>query len=144
MKLSNMKIGARLALGFGIVIALLIAITIISNIQVGRLDNNIHQIVKERYPATALSNTIQIQVNKIAIDVRDIILSSDPEKTKLLADDLNAADQKMNASLKQAEDVAKSDDDKRYIKDAIAARDAYVPARDALLKLALAGNADEA
>jgi methyl-accepting chemotaxis protein len=144
MKLSNMKIGSRLALGFGIVIALLIAITIISNIQVGRLDGNVNQIVKERYPSTALSNTIQIQVNKIAIDLRDIILSSDPEKTKLLAADLSAADQKMNASLQQAQDVAKSDDDKRFIKEAIAARDAYLPARDALLKLALAGSAEEA
>jgi methyl-accepting chemotaxis protein len=144
MKLSNMKIGSRLALGFGIVIALLIAITIISNIQVGRLDGNVNQIVKERYPATALSNTIQIQVNKIAIDLRDIILSSDPDKTKQLAADLSAADQKMNASLQQAQDVAKSDDDKRFIKDAIAARDAYLPARDALLKLALAGSAEEA
>jgi methyl-accepting chemotaxis protein len=141
MKLSNMKIGSRLALGFGIVIALLIAITVLSNVQVGRLNSSLKQIVKERYPSTALANTIQIQVNKIAIDLRDIILSDDPERTKFLAADLSAADQKMNASLKLAGDAAKTEDDKRFVADAIAARDDYVPVRDKLLKLALDGDA---
>ncbi|RXZ38140.1 HAMP domain-containing protein [Oxalobacteraceae bacterium CAVE-383] len=137
MKLSNMKIGSRLALGFGIVIALLIAITVLSNMQLGRLNGSLEQITNERYPSVALANTVQIQVNKIAIDLRDLLLTNDDEKTKLLGADAIAADQKMNASLKLAADTAKSEEDKRLVNAAIAARDAYLPARDKLLKLAL-------
>jgi methyl-accepting chemotaxis protein len=144
MKLSNIKIGARLGLGFGVVIALLIAITVLSNVQLGRLDSGLDEIVNERYPNVALANTIQIQVNKIAIDLRDIILSQDQDQIKLLSADLAAADQKMNASLNQADATAKSAEDKRLVKDALTARDNYLPARDSLLKLAAAGQAAEA
>jgi methyl-accepting chemotaxis protein len=144
MKLSNIKIGARLGLGFGVVIALLIAITVLSNVQLGRLDSGLDQIVNERYPSVALANTIQIQVNKIAIDLRDIILSEDQDQIKFLNADLAAADQKMNASLSQADAAAKSAEDKRLVKDALTARDNYLPVRDSLLKLAMAGQAAEA
>ena len=144
MRLSNNKIGPRLAIGFGIVIILLIAITGLSNTQVGRLNDSINQIVKDRYPKTVLANSIQIQVNKIAIDLRDIILSSDPDKIKYLVSDATAADQKMNAGLAQAAQIARTEQDKHFVQDAIAARDNYLPARDALMKLAMDGKADEA
>ena len=137
MKLSNMKIGARLALGFGIVIALLIAITVLSNVQVGRLNGSLDDIVKVRYPATELANTVQIQVNKIAIDLRDLLLTNDDEKTKLLGADAAAADKKMNESLRLLGENIRSENGKDLYNQAVAARDNYLPARDKLLKLAL-------
>jgi methyl-accepting chemotaxis protein len=142
MKLSNLKIGSRLALGFGIVIALLIAITVLSNVQLGHLNGSLDNIVKERYPATSMANTIQIQVNKIAIDLRDLLLTNDEEKTRLLGADIAAADKKMNDSLKLIGSYIKSEEGKRILSDTVAARDAYLPARDKLLKLAM--NHDEA
>ena len=137
MKLSNLKIGARLALGFGIVIALLIAITVLSNVQVGRLNGSLDDIVKVRYPATELANTVQIQVNKIAIDLRDLLLTNDDEKTKLLGADAAAADKKMNESLRLLGENIRSENGKDLYNQAVAARDNYLPARDKLLKLAL-------
>ena len=144
MKIANMKIGQRLAIGFGIVIVLLVAITALSNIQLGRLNDGINLITKDRYPKTVLANTIQIQVNKIALDIRDIMLTGDAEKIKFLVGDATAADKKMNDSLAQMQSIAKTDEDKRYVKDAMTARDAYLPVRDGLMKLALAGQIDEA
>jgi methyl-accepting chemotaxis protein len=144
MKIANMKIGQRLAIGFGIVIVLLVAITALSNIQLGRLNDGINLITKDRYPKTVLANTIQIQVNKIAIDVRDIMLTSDADKIKYLVNDATVADKKMNEGLAQMQTIAKTDEDKRYVKDAMTARDAYLPVRDGLMKLALAGQIEEA
>ncbi|MBP0599361.1 MCP four helix bundle domain-containing protein [Herbaspirillum sp. LeCh32-8] len=144
MNLSNMKIGVRLAIGFGAVIALLMAIAVLGNLQLGRLADGIHLIVKDRYPKTVLANTVQIQVNKIALDIRDIMLSSDAERIKALAADAAAADRKMNEGLAQLRDVARSDEDTRFVQAAIAARDAYVPARDKLMALAQAGQLEEA
>ncbi|WP_040503272.1 MCP four helix bundle domain-containing protein, partial [Herbaspirillum lusitanum] len=87
MKIANMKIGQRLAIGFGIVIVLLVAITALSNMQLGRLNDGINLITKDRYPKTVLANTIQIQVNKIALDIRDIMLTGDADKIKFLVGD---------------------------------------------------------
>ncbi|TQK13423.1 MULTISPECIES: methyl-accepting chemotaxis protein [unclassified Herbaspirillum] len=144
MNIANMKIGTRLAIGFGVVIALLIAIAVLGNAQLARLTDGINLIVKDRYPKTVMANTIQIQVNKIALDIRDILLSADAERIKALAADAAAADKKMNEGLMKMRAVARTDEDKHYIEAAIAARDAYLPARDKLMALAQAGQVDEA
>jgi methyl-accepting chemotaxis protein len=144
MNAANIRISSRLAIGFGIVIVSLIAITFLSDTQVRRLNGSINQIVNDRYPKTVLANSIQIQVNKIALDLRDIILSGDPEKVKMLVADATAANQKMNTEFSQALSIARTEQDKRFVNDAIAARDNYLPARDALMKLAVDGKADEA
>jgi methyl-accepting chemotaxis protein len=144
MNAANIKISSRLAIGFGIVIVSLIAITYLSDTQVRRLNGSINQIVNDRYPKTVLANSIQIQVNKIALDLRDIILSSDQEKVKKLVADATAADQKMNTEFSRAASIARTEQDKHFVNDAIAARDNYLPARDALMKLAVDGKADEA
>jgi methyl-accepting chemotaxis protein len=144
MNFPHTGIGARLALGFGSVIALLIAIAVLGNTQVGRLNDSIDQIVGNRYPKTVLANSIQIQVNKIALDLRDILLSADPEHIRLLAADAAAADRKMNAGLQQAGRLARTGQDRHFVRDAIAARDRYLPARDALMKLALDGKTEAA
>ncbi|WP_432239392.1 methyl-accepting chemotaxis protein [Herbaspirillum robiniae] len=144
MNISNMKIGARLTLGFGAVIALLLAIAVLGNVQLGRLADGISLIVKDRYPKTVMANTVQIQVNKIALDIRDILLTSDAERIKALAADATAADKKMNEFLARLREVARTDEDKKFVEAAIAARDAYIPARDKLMALAQAGQVDEA
>ena len=144
MHIVNMKIGQRLMLGFGIVTVLLIAITVLSNTQLGQLSNSINLITQDRYPKTVLANAVQIEVNKIALNLRDIMLSSDAGKMEKLAGDALESDKKMNAGLKQIAAIAKTDDDKRYIQAAMQARDSYVPARDALLKLAREGQTEEA
>jgi methyl-accepting chemotaxis protein len=144
MHIYDMKIGARLALGFGAMIALLIAIAVLGNTQLGRLADGIHLIVKDRYPKTVLANSVQIQVNKIALDIRDILLTADAERIKALVADAAAADKKMNEDLAQLRQVARTDEDKRHVEAAIAARDAYLPARDKLMALAQAGQVDEA
>ncbi|OWY28644.1 methyl-accepting chemotaxis protein [Herbaspirillum robiniae] len=144
MNISNMKIGARLTLGFGAVIALLLAIAVLGNVQLGRLADGISLIVKDRYPKTVMANTVQIQVNKIALDIRDILLTSDAERIKALAADATAADKKMNEFLARLREVARTDEDKKFVEAAIAARDTYIPARDKLMALAQAGQVDEA
>ncbi len=142
--IANMKIRQKLTLSFGVVFALLVVITLLSNIQLGQLNNSIKLISKDRYPKTILANSVQIEVNKIALNLRDIMLSSDPAKIKQLVSDTQASDKKMNEGLEQLRAVAQTEEDNRYVSAAIVARDQYVPARDTLLQLAQDGKTAEA
>ena len=142
--IANMKIRQKLSLSFGIVFALLVVITVLSNIKLIQLNDSIKLISKDRYPKTILANTVQIEVNKIALNLRDMMLSNDPVKIKNLFNDALASDKKMKQGLDQLKSIAQTEEDKRYVDVAISARDQYVPARDALLQLALDGKRNEA
>jgi methyl-accepting chemotaxis protein len=143
-KIANLKISQKLTLSFGIVFALLVVITVLSNIKLIQLNDSIKLISKDRYPKTILANTVQIEVNKIALNLRDMMLSNDPVKIKNLFNDALASDKKMKQGLDQLKSIAQTEEDKRYVDVAISARDQYVPARDALLQLALDGKRNEA
>ena len=73
-----------------------------------------------------------------------MMLSNDPVKIKNLFNDALASDKKMKQGLDQLKSIAQTEEDKRYVDVAISARDQYVPARDALLQLALDGKRNEA
>ena len=45
MKLTNMKIGVRLSLGFGAVLLLLVAITMMAVSSLGKINDNLEKIV---------------------------------------------------------------------------------------------------
>ena len=56
-KIANLKISQKLTLSFGIVFALLVVITVLSNIKLIQLNDSIKLISKDRYPKTILANT---------------------------------------------------------------------------------------
>ncbi|RQO32808.1 methyl-accepting chemotaxis protein [Herminiimonas sp. KBW02] len=142
--IANLKIRQKLTLSFGIVFALLVVITVLSNIKLNQLNDSINLISKDRYPKTILANAVQIEVNKIALNLRDMMLSRDPAKIKSLLDDALASDQKMKQGLNQLKSIAQTEEDQRYVNAAISARELYVPARDTLLQLAQHGKTNEA
>jgi methyl-accepting chemotaxis protein len=144
MGLANLNIARRLAVGFGLVIVLLGAITAISHSQLVRLQDSIVRVTQQRYPSTVLANSIQIQVNKIALDLRDLMLTDDAARIQALVQDAAAADEKMHAGLLRMAEAAHTAQEKQKVQATLAARDAYVPVRDGLLRLALEGREGEA
>jgi len=53
---ANMKVATRLVLGFGIVIALLIALSLVSIDRLSRANNSLNEVTEDRYPKTVLAN----------------------------------------------------------------------------------------
>src|SRR5512135_1252969 len=78
----NMKIGARLALGFSMVLVLLIVVALIGIARLSELNRETELIVKDRYPKTILANTVIGEINKIARAMRNTVILSDPEQAK--------------------------------------------------------------
>ena len=143
-KVSNMKVGTRLALGFGAVIAILIAITVLGKYQVSKLNDSINLMVDDRYPKTVLGNVIQIEVNKTGLNLRDVLLLSDEARIARLLASIAESNRIIDESFDQLARIVDDEEGKRHLKAALDARDAYLPARDRFLSLFKEGQKDQA
>ncbi len=88
MGISNMKLGAKLTLGFGVVLAMMAIVTAVAINRLGVINENLNDIVNNDNKRVFLANEMVDQVRNIAISVRNIILNQDKafegtEKAKL-------------------------------------------------------------
>ncbi|RJF95044.1 methyl-accepting chemotaxis protein [Noviherbaspirillum saxi] len=144
MKILNLKIGKRLAIGFGLIIALMIMTTVIGDSQIGRLHDSINLVVKDRYPNTVVGNVIQIEVNKTGLNMRDILLLTDEEKIIKLLASIDDSTRIIAENFGKLEKAIESNEGKRHLKAALDARASYAVVRDEFLKAFKDGQKDRA
>ena len=144
MKIANLKLSQRLAIGFGVVITSLITITLLCTTQVGKLNDSIDLIVKDRYPKTVMANLIQIEVNKTALAMRNMMLLNDPVQIRKQFSIIEKSNQIINENFDKLEKIANTQEDKHLVKEVLEVRARYLPARDAVLKLFNEGSQDKA
>jgi methyl-accepting chemotaxis protein len=88
--LSNMKIGTRLGLGFGIMVVMLIIVSLLAILGTRSLDNSVTDIATDKFPKTIQANAIIDNVNVVARAIRNILLVKDREsvvaETKRITD----------------------------------------------------------
>jgi methyl-accepting chemotaxis protein len=91
MKLNNLKIGQRLSLGFGLISVLLVLITGTGLSNMDSLNNLLGKVVDENNVRLDGATDMRDAQRRIAIGVRDIILTSDEAETDRLAATVTAA-----------------------------------------------------
>ncbi len=100
---ANMKIGVRLALGFGVVVALMLVIAFMGITRLGHLNESLDQVVSDKYPKTVAANEILKHLNRQARYLRNALLMSDAaqiekelagvaESRKIIAENLEKLD----------------------------------------------------
>jgi methyl-accepting chemotaxis protein len=75
--LSSLKVGARLALGFGILLALLLIVGVIGLSRMSLLQSNLDRIVSSDYAKVTLVNTMRDAVRYQAVAMRDVVMQED-------------------------------------------------------------------
>ncbi len=70
----NMKIGMRLALGFGIAAVMVALVSTVSVYRLGQIGDSVRLIVADRFPKTVMSNDIIDNSNAVARSARNILL----------------------------------------------------------------------
>jgi methyl-accepting chemotaxis protein len=91
MKLNNIKIGLRLALGFGMLLALLVLVTATGLNNMKSLNDTVTDIVDRNNVRLQAANDMREAQRRVTIAVRDIILTGDEEDDKRLLQDIDAA-----------------------------------------------------
>jgi methyl-accepting chemotaxis protein len=82
MHIKNLLIWQRLALGFGVVILLLMLLAGLSYLRIGALNSKVDLIVNDRYPNTATANKIKADINDVARSMLNILIMTDPDQIK--------------------------------------------------------------
>ncbi|HXA47882.1 MAG TPA: MCP four helix bundle domain-containing protein, partial [Burkholderiaceae bacterium] len=97
----QLKISQRLALSYGAVILLLIAMTFIGIDKLHTLSLTTDDALKDKYPKTILVNKVIADLGVIARSMRNALILTDSEQVREQLTDIGNASEKMNAVLEQ-------------------------------------------
>lgn len=89
MKLTNIKIGKRMFLGFGVILSLLVAISIFSYLMVKSINNNVKKINDEANQSTLIYKVSGI-VSNMNLETLSLISTTDESQKKTINDRTNA------------------------------------------------------
>ena len=82
--LNNLKLGVRLGIGFAITLILLVVIAATSYTRLGALNDEIENMVSDKFPKTVISNDVIDAINTIARQLRNAYIMTGGERTKAL------------------------------------------------------------
>jgi methyl-accepting chemotaxis protein len=140
----NLKLGMKLAIGFGLVVVLLIVIAVVGILRVSELDANIEGMVNDKYPKTVITNSIIDVVNEDARSLRNVIIAPDKEEMLLQKARIDDNRKKVGDFYETLQKTILSDKGKEVLKTTQEARAEYVKTRDKTLELAVNGQKVEA
>ena len=76
--IKNVSIGQRLALGFGVLIFLLLTLAGLSYLGISSLNHEVETMVDTRYPKTVVANGIKADVSEATRSMLNVLIMSDP------------------------------------------------------------------
>ena len=144
MNINNLRIGQRLAIGFGIVISLLVLLAGLSYTRLASLNDDMAALIHLRYANTVSANAIKADVNEATRGMLSVLVMSDPEQIRRELE--NAGQKSSKASAAVAELVHSTrEPEGAHILAALAAIQAkFLPAQQAFTKLVQEDRKDEA
>lgn len=139
---SNMKIGTRLGLGFGIVVILMIAVAAVGVTQLSSINEINSTITDDLYPKTILANNISDNVNMAARAMRNALLVDNKEEAQKEINRIYEGRKVIVENLEQLQKAIKDNEGKEILKKLTDARAAYVAEQDRFIDL-IANNKKE-
>jgi methyl-accepting chemotaxis protein len=144
MKLQNLKIGPRLAMGFGIVVGLMTLVAALAWVELNAIERVNAQVVElQRRAALAEAWRAEVHLNTSrALGVAHS--GGNAELDAFYAPQMKVTTERINTLQKELTDLIDTDQGKAQLKAIAAQRTAYVEARKAVLDLSKAGDIEGA
>jgi methyl-accepting chemotaxis protein len=140
----NLKIGVRLGIGFGFVLILLSVISALAYNRLQMLNDEIDNLVKDKFVKTVQANDIIDAINAIARIQRNSLLVKGEAASLKELDRIPAERKKIGDILEKLTASIKSDEGKTILKRMMESRNAYVPLQEKFDQLMRAGKREEA
>jgi methyl-accepting chemotaxis protein len=144
MKVSDWKIGTRLAMGFGIICLALMFIVVQGVTGLGSVNAGTHTIVSKRIPRLVLSTRLMDEVNDIAVALRNMMLNEDKADRATQLDEVKASRKDAETILAELDKVLESERGRALLHQQQALNARYVKGQDELIRLLDANDPDGA
>ncbi len=139
----NLKIGVRLGIGFGLMILLLTTISAVAYLRVEQLNNEIMDMVEDKFPKTVLANDIIDALNVVARSVRNAALVKGQEEVNKELDRIPPQSKIITERIEQLEKTIQSEAGKKILGTVQTARTAYRAELNLAVELAKAEKRDD-
>jgi len=143
MKLANLKIAQRLALGFGALCLILVAIQAFSIDMLGKVNDGTADLVSRRVPNIVATGIMVSEVNDIAIALRNMVLSADPADRRKQLDEIASSRKLSQENLDTLRQTVFSAEGRAILERIVAANERYLKGQDELIARVNAGDEAE-
>jgi methyl-accepting chemotaxis protein len=140
----NLRIGFRLGIGFGLMVVLLTTISLVSYLRLAQINEDINDVINDKFPKTVWANNIVDQINLIArVSRNSLLVDNIVDKQKEL-DRIPEARKVILENFDRLEKTIQSDEGKRMLGAGLEARRNYLVDQDKFIDLQKAGKSDQA
>ncbi len=133
-----------MGIGFGFLVLLLIAMAVLGVARLSGLNEQMDEVVNDKYPKTVLANDIIKNVNVIARSSRNVLLMTDADEITGEMQSIRQASEHTKTALEKLDGIITGDKGRALMKTIMDARTQYNAGRDEVLRLVLAGAKNEA
>ena len=140
----NLRIGARLGLGFGLVLILMAALAATSYSRLAGLNGEIDYMLKDRFPKVLWANEVIDQNNVVARSTRGAMLASKPEELLKELDRVPEARKAAGEAIAKLEKTTTSEAGKKALANMVEKRKVYGAELDKFIDIAKSGKREEA
>ncbi|MGV8892941.1 MAG: methyl-accepting chemotaxis protein [Burkholderiaceae bacterium] len=144
MHFKKLRIGQRLALGFGVVIALLIMLASLAYVRIASLNSEINLLVNDRYPKTVIANAIKADLNEITRNMLNVLIMSDPGQIKKELDNIKSKNTSTQTAIVALSKIIVDAQGRKHLAAITALRDKFLPIQTSFVALINQDAKDEA
>ena len=142
--LDKLRLAVRLMAGFGVVTLLFMIVTLVGVTSLQNVNQEIDDMVKDKFPKTVWANEIVESINIIARAARNALLVTSDEVMKKEMARFEEPRKIIKERLEKLQETIHSDKGKAVLKDLTDARAIYLQDQDNFINLVNSGKKDEA
>ena len=131
----HLRIGQRLAFGYGLVVVLLIAMTLVGVALLGRLSAVTDDALKEKYPNTQMVNEVIGELGEQARAMRNTLIMTEPEQVREQLADIGRAKRRLAATMQLLERRITDASGREILQQIDIIRSAYIVNQDEFIAL---------
>jgi methyl-accepting chemotaxis protein len=144
MNIRNLRIGQRLAIGFGAVIVMLAVLAGLSYRQIGNLNREITQTNKDRYPKILSANAIFVQLHMQSGLLRNLLIMSEDAQLKKMVEAIDGSSKLIDEAVAKLDKTETSGKGRQLLKEVEDMRGKFVPLRTRFIDLIREDKKDDA
>lgn len=142
--MNNLKIGTRLAMGFGVVVVLMLVLVFVGITRMAALNESMELMVSDRYKKTTMVGEMMANINQVARSLRNLVLLESEAERKAEIERIVKARSRVGEVFGELEKIVQSDEGKAKLQAIRDVRGKFVGNQNRMFELVNAGNIEEA